>query len=144
MKVQKGIQKAVSLAQRSECKTMAAVAAGSCTLSILLTQHCLDMWGLFYNLGFNRCGFYVAGSPEFRCCCPHRWGRKAGHKTCLWNFGRINADMTASEQRSERLTFSTHTCLPSDILPDESRSWNLMKKQKRCACSRFTFIWLIN
>lgn len=75
-------------------------------LSVLLTQRCLDTWGLYYNLGFNRCAFYVAGSPEFRCRCPHRWGRKAGHKTCLWNFGRINADMTASEQRSHRLTVS--------------------------------------
>lgn len=75
-----------------------------CIINSMLPGHA----GAVLQLGFNRCAFYVAGSPEFRCRCPHRWGRKAGHKTCLWNFGQINANMTAREQRSEQLTSSAH------------------------------------
>lgn len=87
-------------------------------VSALLTQRCLDMRGLFCNLGFNRCGFYVAVSSAFSCCCPHRWGREADHKTCLWNFGQTNADMTATEQR---MAFWTHPPAHySESPPDES------------------------
>lgn len=47
------------------------LAAGSLSLlSILLPRHRLDMWRLLRNQGFNRCVFYVSGSPEPRCHRP--------------------------------------------------------------------------
>lgn len=102
------------LIRRSECEPFtAAGSATSCTSRVLLTRRCPDTRGLFCNLGSNRCAFYVAGSPEFRCRCPHRWSCKAGRKTCLWNFRPINAGVTAGEPRSEWLTFlGKATCSP--------------------------------
>lgn len=134
------------LIKRNESKAISAVvAAGSvmgCTWSVLLTRRCLDTRGLFYNLGFNRCAFYVAGSPEFRCRCPRRWGRKAGHKTCLWNFGRINVDMTV--KRAEIWTAylfdthtHTHTCYCSVSHQMKVRDGRTRGQVKSCACCMF-------
>lgn len=59
------------------------------TFSVLLSQSCLDMWGLFYNLGFSRCAFYVAGSQEFRCRCPRRWAVRQVIKSAFETSGRL-------------------------------------------------------
>lgn len=61
----------------------------SCTLTILLAQRCLGMWGLFYNFDFNRCALYVAVSPEFRCGCPYSGAVRQIVKVAFETFGRL-------------------------------------------------------